>query len=85
VQVFMDFADCVVAADPYTADFYFRTAEGSQEERDALQTLVPSLGPCLPAGLKMEIHPPLLRMWLGEALWHAANHGTTPPSAEGSN
>ena len=42
----MDFADCVVAADPYNSDFFFRMAAGSAEEKEAVNNLVPSLGPC---------------------------------------
>ena len=32
----MDFADCVVASDPYTADFFYRTGSGSDEEKRAI-------------------------------------------------
>lgn len=74
VRMPLDFADCVVASDPNNADLYFRTASGSPEEKQALQGLIPVLGPCLPAGIRLEVQPVLLRIWLGEALWHAANH-----------
>lgn len=74
VMASLDFADCVVAADPYGADFFFRTVAGSAIESEALNALVPALGPCLPAGVRMQIDPTLLRVWLGEALWHAANN-----------
>jgi hypothetical protein len=70
----LDLADCVVAADPYSADLFFRTAGGSPVEREVLDVLVPLIGPCLPNGLQMQIQPDALRVWIGEALWHAANH-----------
>ena len=70
----LDLADCVVAADPYNADYFFRTSEGSAEEMTALQALVPAIQPCVPQGVQLQIQPPQMRQWLGEALWHAANN-----------
>ncbi|HZV58618.1 MAG TPA: hypothetical protein VFF89_13200 [Sphingobium sp.] len=70
----MDFADCTVAADPYSADFFFRTPAGAADEKKALQGLMPVLGPCLPAGQQIEVTPQTLRIWLGEALWYAARN-----------
>lgn len=75
----LDFADCVVATDPYTADFFFRTSAGSSEERQAIGELTPSLGSCLPEGVQLELSPVQLRVWVGEALWHAANHSNAAP------
>jgi hypothetical protein len=72
VRAALDFADCVVLSDPYTADFFFRTAAGSDEEKRALEALTPALGPCLPQGQQAGLSPYWLRVWLGEALWHAA-------------
>ena len=77
----MDFADCVVAADPFTADFFFRTTSGSDEEKRAIEALMPVLGPCFPQGQQVQLSPSLLRLWLGEALWHAANN-SAPVAAE---
>lgn len=85
VAAVMDVADCVVAADPYTADFFFRTAAGSDDEKQALQTLAPLLGPCLPAGVRMQINPGLLRMWVGEGLWHAVNNSAPAAVAAKGN
>ena len=73
----LDLADCVVAADPYNADYFFRTSEGSEEETAALNALVPAIQPCVPAGVQLQIQPPQMRQWLGEALWHAANNNRT--------
>lgn len=73
-DVLVEFADCAVQADPYGADYFFRSSPGSGEEKNALNSLIPVLGPCLPQGLKMELSPASLRVWLGEALWHGANN-----------
>jgi hypothetical protein len=82
VQTAMDFADCVVAADPYSADYLFRTVSGTPEEKEALAALEPSLGPCLPQGLRIRFDPDMLRVWMGEALWQAANHSVPAPAEE---
>jgi len=74
VHSVMDFADCTVAADPNGADFFFRTPTGAEDEKKALQALMPVLGPCLPAGQQMQVTPQTLRVWLGEALWYAARN-----------
>lgn len=76
----LDFADCVVAADPFTADFFYRTASGSGDEKRAIDALSPALGPCLPQGQQVQLSPALLRLWLGEALWHAANNSGPAPA-----
>ncbi|HSG32893.1 MAG TPA: hypothetical protein VLA37_00040 [Sphingomonadaceae bacterium] len=75
----LDLADCMVAADPYSVDLYFRTASGSPLESEVLQELIPHIGPCLPQGMQMEIDRDSLRVWLGEGLWHAANHSSPAP------
>lgn len=80
VHAAMDFADCVVAGDPNTADYFFRAPAGSDEEKEAEQKLIPSLAPCIPKGQKMQIDPAALRVWLGEALWFAANNSSPAPA-----
>ena len=52
----------------------------SDEEKRALQTLSSALGPCLPQGQQIQLQPSLLRLWLGEALWHAANNSAPAPT-----
>lgn len=79
VHVAMDFADCVVAGDPFTADFFYRTPAGSDDEKEALSEIMPSLGPCITEGQQMDITPFSLRIWLGEALWHASNNSAPSP------
>jgi hypothetical protein len=76
----MDLGDCVVANDPYTADFLYRTVSGSEQEREALNAIAPALSPCLPQGMQVEFNAPMLRVWLGEALWHAANASHPAPA-----
>jgi hypothetical protein len=82
----LDLADCVVAADPYSADLYFRSATGSPLEKEVLNALVPLIGPCLPEDVQMQIQPDVLRVSIGEALWHASQHNRPAPaeSAKGS-
>jgi len=77
----MALGDCVVATDPFTADFFFRTATGSPEEARALEVLGPLMGPCLPQGQQIQLQIPLVRAWVGEALWHAATSSTVAPPA----
>lgn len=81
VRVLMDFTDCVVTEDPHAADFYFRTTPDSDEEGAAIQQVMPALGTCLPAGQELELDPAMLRIWLGESLWHAARN-SAPASAD---
>lgn len=80
VHAFMDFADCVVTSDPYDADLFYRTAAGSDAEKQAVASLTPSLGPCLPQGVQLHLQPDELRHWLGEALWQAASHSVPAPA-----
>jgi len=77
----MTFADCVVATDPFTADFLFRTATGTPEEQRALDVLGPRISPCLPQGQQIQLQIPLVRAWIGEALWHAATTSVPVPTA----
>ena len=82
----MDFADCIVADNPYSADFFYRASSGSENERKAISDLTPSLAPCLPAGETIKISPFSLRVWVGEALWHAANNSyPAPADADGGS
>jgi len=74
VRVLMDFADCIVATSPYNADWFFRTVSGAPAEAEAINALMPALAPCLPAGQRIEVSPAALRVWIGEALWHASQN-----------
>jgi hypothetical protein len=83
VRAALELADCVVATDPYTADFFYRTGPGSPEEKAALDTLSPSFGPCVPRGQQLQLSIPLVRLWIGEALWHASQHSSVAAPAGG--
>jgi hypothetical protein len=85
VQAALDLADCVVAADPFTADFLFRTSGGTDEEKRALEQIVPLISPCVPANQRVQLDPALFRLWIGEALWHAANNSSAPAAGAGQD
>jgi hypothetical protein len=76
----MDFADCVVAADPYHADYFYRTSSGTAEEQEAITALSPALGPCLSQGITIQLDPTTLRTWLAEGLWQASAHSSPAPA-----
>lgn len=80
VRAQLDFADCVILADPQGADYLFRTPPGTDIEREALRALVPAFSTCVPEGVQLEINPQAMRIAIGEGLWHAARH-SAPPSA----
>lgn len=63
-----DFANCVVAANPATADALLRTVPFSREEASVVTKLVPQLGPCLQAYVKYQLDAPTLRALVAQAL-----------------
>lgn len=73
-----DFANCVVAADPVTADALLRTVPFSGDEEAVVSRLVPLLGGCLQANVKYKLDAPTLRALVAQALdasvrkWSAA-------------
>jgi hypothetical protein len=79
VHASMDLGDCIVTSDPNGADYFYRTAAGSDAEKEALTALTPSIGPCVPQGVQLRLQPAELRNWVGEALWQAANHSVPAP------
>jgi hypothetical protein len=79
IQASMAFADCVVATDPNRADRFFRTAEGTAEQQQAIADLTPALSSCLTQGQQVELSPVILHAWLGEALWHASVDSVPAP------
>jgi hypothetical protein len=82
VLAIYEFADCIVAVDPHASDYFFRTAISSPEQRAAVQQLSPVLEECLPQGQAFELSASQLRIWVGEALWHAANNSITPAAPQ---
>ena len=63
-----DFADCVVAADPASADALVRTQPASSEEAAVVTRIVPLLGPCLQAKATYKLDAPILRALLAQSL-----------------
>lgn len=80
IHAALDIADCVVASDPHSADYLFRTEAGSAEEKEALSKIIPVLAPCIPQGQQVQLDPAQFRIWIGEALWHAANNSYPAPA-----
>jgi len=68
----MDFAQCVARADPTGSDALMRSQVGSAEERQAIDALVPKLGPCLLAGLTLNTNKGNIEALLSEALYREA-------------
>lgn len=84
VQAAMNLADCVVSEDPYGADYFFRTAPGTAGEDSAIQNLGEPLSACIPQGQQVSLDRAALRTWIGEGLWHAANHTVALPAETAS-
>ncbi|MFM5916779.1 MAG: hypothetical protein ACKOOL_04500 [Novosphingobium sp.] len=63
-----EFAGCIAATAPADVDTLLRTDLRSAAERTAFRRLVPSFGPCLPKGLKMELDVAWLRAAVAEAM-----------------
>ena len=82
VVTILDFADCLISVDAAAADYFYRTAADSEEEGAALQQVMPSLSDCLAVGQTFELSKSQLRIWFGEALWHAANNSISPAPIE---
>jgi hypothetical protein len=68
-RFFGDFADCIVAKDPVSADRLVRTEIQSPEERQAAMQLVDALGACLIAGHEFELTPTNIRNFAADGLW----------------
>ena len=66
------YARCVLDQAPQQTMALFRTAPGSAGEGAAFSALGPTLGPCLPEGMKVEFTRPQLRGALAEAAYRAA-------------
>ena len=82
VRGVMDFADCVTIGDANSSDLLVRTQPGSADEAAAIEYLMPTLSACLAQGNQIELTPSVLRLWLAEGLWHAANNSTPAPAED---
>ncbi|HTM96619.1 MAG TPA: hypothetical protein VL100_12505 [Croceibacterium sp.] len=79
---FGDFADCVVRADLDGARKFVEPDAGSEVETQALNALIPKLGPCLTNGLEITFSKSVLQALLAEAIYHetAAAALENPPT-----
>lgn len=75
--VTLDFADCVVRADPAGARAYVMAAPDSKAETAALTAIQPKLGPCFPANAQMTVNRSNLSAMLAEALYREIEAGRT--------
>ncbi|HEY1124948.1 MAG TPA: hypothetical protein VGE65_04895 [Sphingobium sp.] len=75
--VTLDFADCVVRADPSGVRTYVMAEPDSKAETAALAAIQPKLGPCFPANAKMTVNRSNLSAMLAEALYREIEAGRT--------
>ena len=71
-----DFASCVVREKPSAAAAFVIEYAGSAEEQEALDKLIPALGPCLLDGQEVKFSRDALSAQLAEALYHELVEGT---------
>lgn len=75
--VTLDFADCVVRADPAGARSYVMAEPDGKAETAALAAIQPKLGPCFPANGQMTVNRSNLSAMLAEALYREIEAGRT--------
>lgn len=80
--VLMDFAGCVVRADPANTAAYVAAEPGSGAENAALAALQPKLGPCFPAGAEVTINRSVLSASLAEAVYRESEAGRPSQTAQ---
>lgn len=68
-KILAGFADCVVHSAPVETDALVRTEPDTTEETNAIQALVPFLGPCLPAGNEIALTVASIRSIIADGLW----------------
>jgi len=73
--VTLDFADCVVRADPAGVRSYVMAEPDSKAETAALVAIQPKLGPCFPASAQMTVNRSNLSAMLAEALYREIEAG----------
>lgn len=67
--ILQDFGSCVVRSNPEVAAAFIVELAGSEKEQEALDQLVPLLGPCLPEGSELAFSKSMLSAQLAEALY----------------
>ncbi|AKH41685.1 hypothetical protein FHS61_002175 [Altererythrobacter atlanticus] len=65
----LDFASCVVRTDPENSRAFVTAIPGEPQEEEALKSLIPQLGPCMPDGLQVEFSKSMLTSYFAEALY----------------
>jgi len=77
----LDFASCVIRADPANGRLFVSGIPGEPQFENALQQLVPQLGPCLPAGLEVRFSKSNLSAYFAEALYWETSIAAEAPAA----
>ena len=76
------FGDCVVASNPADAAAFLLSDAGTTQYSSAWSGLVPSLGPCVPAGAEIKITPDTLSVALAEPIYHRLTRNDSEASEE---
>lgn len=79
-----EMATCVAETNPSGVLTLMKAEPYTDAEQSAFGALVPSFGPCLTAGTKLEGKREPLRAALAEALYQRVNFPVTPPAQEPS-
>ena len=75
--ILQDFGSCVVRSNPDHASAFVVEIAGSKKEQEALDRLVPALGPCLPEGRELAFSKSMLSAQLAEALYRELSAAKT--------
>ena len=76
-----EFGHCLVVTDWTSSRALLAARDGSRDERNAFQSLVPILGNCLPQGMQIQADAKGVREFLAEPFWHLV---ASSRSAEGN-
>ncbi|WP_343346958.1 hypothetical protein WJT74_03585 [Sphingomicrobium sp. XHP0239] len=77
-RILAGFADCVVHRAPVETDRLVRTTPGTRKEAEAIEAVIPHLGPCLEDGNNISLSVDTVRALIADGLWarHAYSSGT---------
>lgn len=79
----LQFADCVIRADPHLSHELLSTEIDTASETIAFKKVIPLLGPCLTSGAKFEISKSILRGFIAESLYKIRTAAAETKSAGG--
>jgi hypothetical protein len=79
----LQFADCVIRADPHLSHELLSTEIDTAPETVAFKKVIPLLGPCLTSGAKFEISKSILRGFIAESLYKIRTAAAETRSAGG--